>query len=343
MRCLRSGQYNILNKAYSKEDYEAALPALQEEYQKQMVEAKTNVAFPRIKLEPAGTPTEKNSVTAPFTPTKKTKTPNVLSEVTPTVITKTKEKVDSFDQLSDLLQGKMHLAEGKGDAQITSEPSKGKKTKKVKSFIKWFYSGKETVEASVFNFLHKNGVFSDNAPYTMRKGIITGSLDEAYDLFDSVDIDGKVKPEVKRILVERMTKRNAEIEEQRAAMQKQMKENGFSEKDIKASLGPLKKVKYIETDPLKFMSKTELIALFENNIGTKSKGTFIKEGGEARVKLQKDRRQFIESLNDAQKDTFMLLTNATFDLEVLNYAYKGGTASNDLRLEANKTQKTNNK
>lgn len=277
-------------------------------------------------------------------------------------------KVSAFEDIRKLLS----FPEKLGDiGKKTKEGVQGDvfKEEKVAKPIKWRGpKDTETEDPSSYNFLNKNSYYSDKSPEQIAKqsqvlakknknvvakdvieaGIEAAAFDEAYDLYDSIAYEKMVLPEIKQIMAERQTTKNAEIDAlnkerktNREAKRAQMTRDGKSEKVIKEALSVIKdapKVKYSQEKPLEFMSEQEVLDLFKKNIGTKTEAQMAKEGGQARINAGKDRQVFIAeqaaaNVDDALK--FGMMTEAILDLEIISAVRDNKiTTAGDRRTEA---------
>jgi hypothetical protein len=195
----------------------------------------------------------------------------------------------SWDNLPDwkkeLYAAQVHFGEGDttGDiVDLNKKPQSQKQQfqKQTESQLKYT----PTAEPSAENFLNESGHYGAEAPLAVDQGVRTAAYDHAFDVFDTLDIDG----------IDKELSNLAEAKN---------KEEGRS-----------RRKSYTGEKPLEFMSLDDLVELYAKYIGKKDLGE--QEGTDERISKANNRRAFVNSLTQEQQNELATLTYNAFKQEV---------------------------
>ena len=169
--------------------------------------------------------------------------------------------------------------------------------------------------AGALSYINDVGHYGQAAPLTPGKAVIHAGHEQAFDLFDTVDIKHGVEPEIKK-RADEFVKTQVE---KREALKREMQAQGKNPNEIKAAVSRIKITADISS-PLEFMSEQELVDLYMKHA---DKTSYTNKGGKTRAVAAKNREEFVAGLPDEIQNHVRRTSDAAFRQEVLTTSEKG--------------------
>jgi hypothetical protein len=197
---------------------------------------------------------------------------------------------------------------------------------------------KKAAPQVVEGYLNKPSYYSAEKPKNVDEALNYAGHEQAFDLFDTVDIKDGVNPELQRLADERNKEQEAKRQQMRQELTGKIdSETGkkYTPKRITSLVSniPL----YKAGAPLEFLSEEELVNLYRQYAG---KRAFLKEEATSRENNKVTREEFVNALDPLQKAKIGFVADRSFADEVIATARrKAQTTEADKRKSREKKQK----
>jgi hypothetical protein len=140
-------------------------------------------------------------------------------------------------------------------------------------------------------YLETISPYAKEAPLNKEKGIQTAGIEEAFDTIDTADIK-RLKAQLTEIATQKTTEALAK---RKADIERMMQEQRISKKKATNAIGTVKDFTFSSLRPTEFMTREELLALYEEN---KNKRALESE---EQIKAKESRDAFITSLTEEEQ------------------------------------------